>query len=172
MLLRSKARPAHASRWIGIAGMATVLLLAQAHFRLAMVSGDSMRPELRTGDLLLVDKRAFRARNPARGEVVLAQCSEELIVKRVIGLPGEEIALHRGRVYVNGTPLVERYGIQLGPLDISSGVLFREKYALLGDNRNIDVSQVAHVVVSREQIVGKIVWSLGRLRARLALILP
>ena len=158
MPIRSNTRAAQASRWIGMAGLATVLLLAQAHFRLALVSGDSMQPELRTGDLLLIDKRAYRTRDPQRGDVVLAQCGQDLIVKRVVGLPGEKVELRRGHVYVNGSALAERYAIRSGSLNISPGVLFRGKYALLGDNRDMDLSQVAYPVVSREQVVGKVVW--------------
>jgi signal peptidase I len=136
------------------------LLIAQTHFRLALVSGHSMLPGLDSGDLLLANKRAYRIEDPKRGDIVLARYDKELIVKRVVGLPGEEVALKGGHLYVNGSAVVEQHEIEPGSLDLSPGTLFQGKFALLGDNRSVSVSQIVPPLVSKEQIVGKVVWSL------------
>ncbi len=142
------------------AGFLVLLLLAQSHFRLAMVVGESMLPGLLTGDLLLVDKKAYCQSEPQRGDIVLAHYGKELIVKRVVGLPGEEVALTQGYLFVNGQALREPYAIQPGPLAIGPGGLFPGRYALLGDNRDLDVNQSVHAITTKEGIVGKVVWAL------------
>lgn len=147
-----------ATRLVLLAAGLAVLLLLHAQFRLALVVGDSMLPGLRTGDLLVLDKRAYRAAAPRRGDVVVARHGRELIVKRVVGLPGEEVALKLGRLYINGLPLAERQPVQPGFLSISPGRLLSSKFALLGDNRDVGVYQAVHAVVAKDQIVGKVIW--------------
>jgi signal peptidase I len=147
------------NRWwllLGLGLIALLLLLVQSHFRLAMVIGPSMRPGLRTGNLLLVDKRAYCHSAPRRGDVVLARHRDELIIKRVVGLPGEEVELKRGHLFVNGEAVIEHHAIEPGPLDIGPGRLFQGKFALLGDNRGLSSSQIVHAVVAKDQIIGKV----------------
>ncbi len=77
----------------------------------AVVSGDSMEPTLFSGDLYLADQRAYLIDIPDRGDVIFAQesDSEEVLVKRVVGLPGEEVKMIWGRIYINGALLDEPY---------------------------------------------------------------
>jgi signal peptidase I len=61
-------------------------------------------PEI-AGDRLLVDKNVFNLRNPRRWEVAVFRCPADLTkpyVKRVIGLPGEQVFIHDGDIYING----------------------------------------------------------------------
>ncbi len=142
------------------AGFLAMLLLVQTHFRLAMVMGESMLPGLLTGDLLLVDKRAYHHSEPRRGDIVLAYYGSELIVKRVVGLPGEEVALNHGYLFINHKALREPYPIQPGLLEIKPGLLFPGRYALLGDNRDLGVYQSVHAIATKDRILGKVVWTL------------
>src|SRR5262249_20845519 len=115
MRVRKTLRLALVLPWIAsAAALLVLLLLAHSQFRLAVVLGDSMWPGLRTGDLLLARKTAYCNHDPGRGDIVLAFRDGELIVKRVVGLPGEEIRLDGGRLYVNGSPLRENYPVQPG----------------------------------------------------------
>jgi signal peptidase I len=69
------------------------------------VSGRSMEPTLSPGERLCVDRTAFLFRAPTRGEVVVFRCPDQadtLCVKRVVGLPGEAVALMGGEVFING----------------------------------------------------------------------
>ena len=50
-----------------------------------------MLPTLSHGDVLVVDKWAYAKATPQRGDVVLARCQGELLVKRIVGLPREEL---------------------------------------------------------------------------------
>jgi signal peptidase I len=65
----------------------------------------SMEPTLRVGDHFIVDMRAFESRPPERGDVAifrLPRSPETIFVKRVIGLPGDEVQLKGGLLYING----------------------------------------------------------------------
>ena len=91
--------------------------------------------------------------------MVVAKNHHELIVKRIVGLPGEEIEVKVGRIYINQTRLTEHYTVTPGTIQIGAGRLAEGKYALLGDNRSLLISQQIHAVVPKDQIVGKVVWS-------------
>lgn len=86
------------------------------------VEGASMQPTLLLGDLLLADKTAFGLRlplvgslaqrpSPARGEIVVLRLRHHRnrLIKRIVGLPGDTVAMRAGRLHVNGTPVVEPY---------------------------------------------------------------
>jgi signal peptidase I len=135
----------------------TCLLVLQAQFRLVLVVGESMRPTLRHGNLVVVDKRAYRQRDPQRGDLVVAWCHDELIVKRVVGLPGEELEVIDGILYVNRRPLVETHPLHIGSLNIGRGTLASGRFALLGDNRGLPEGQTVSAIVSKADMVGQIV---------------
>jgi len=107
-----------------------------------------------------VDRLAYRAKDPQRGDIVVAREGNDLIVKRVVGLPGEEVELQQGKLYINQRPLAEEYDVEPGWLSLGKGRLLEDKYALLGDNRSVSSSVFVHTVVSKDQILGKVVYSL------------
>jgi signal peptidase I len=126
------------------------------HYGLAMVVGRSMQPTFQSGDLLVVDKLAYQHADPKRGEIVLVLFHGELMVKRVVGLPGEEIEVRQGVLLVNGAAVKEQHMMERGPLDIAAGRLFSGKYAVLGDNRTTWPSQTIHAVVTKDQFLGRV----------------
>ncbi|NLL49383.1 MAG: signal peptidase I, partial [Firmicutes bacterium] len=76
------------------------------------VNGDSMLPTLQHGERLLVDKLSYRFIEPSRGEIIVFKNpsnTSEQFVKRVIGLPGDKVAITQGVVYVNDQPIEENY---------------------------------------------------------------
>jgi signal peptidase I len=136
-----------------------LLLMFRTHFSLYIAKGESMLPGLRSGDLVLVDKLVYGAKAPQRGEVVVAREGNDLIVKRVVGLPSEEVELRRGELYVNRLPLAEEYAVEPGWLSLRKGRLLEDRYALLGDNRSVSSSVFVHAVVAKDQILGKVIHS-------------
>lgn len=104
-----------------------------------VVAGDSMRPTLRPGDRLWVDRLTLRWRQPRRGELVvgLPRSRPDLwIVKRIVGLPGERVELHHDRVFIDGISLAEPY--LAGPTALIGRFTWHigpAEYLLLGDNR-------------------------------------
>lgn len=84
-----------------------LLTFAETTAGLVEIHDMSMFPRLAPGDVLVVDKGAYRSRLPRRGELVVVQSSHEPArVLRVVGLPGEEVAVIGSEVYVNGEPLL------------------------------------------------------------------
>ena len=142
-------------------GLIGLLLAFRAHFTLYIAKGESMLPGLQSGDLVLVDKRTYRAENPKRGDIVVARERDELIVKRVVGLPGEEVELRQGGLYVNQRPLAEGYAVEPGWLNLRRGRLLEDRYALLGDNRSVSGPVFVHAIVSKDQILGKVIHSVS-----------
>lgn len=150
----------HAGLLILAVALVALLVAFRAHFTVFIAKGESMMPGLRSGDLVLVDKLAYRALAPKRGDIVVARAGNDLIVKRVVGLPGEEVELRQGSLYVNQLPFSEEYVLEPGWLSLRRGRLLEDRYALLGDNRSVSSDVLVHAIVAKNQILGKVVHSL------------
>jgi len=137
------------------------LMGLRSRYELVLVVGKSMLPTLTPGDLLIVDKKAYCCREPVRGDIVLAEYRKELVIKRIIGLPGEEVEVKQGRLYINGISCQENHPVELGCLNIQRGTLLLGRFATLGDNRSVLQAQVIHPILSKENIVGEVVVSLA-----------
>lgn len=84
------------------------LLILQPH----KIKGDSMQPNFPDGEFLLADKVTYRLRTPKRGDVIVFQAPvapDEEYIKRIIGLPGENVKILGGKVYINDKLLDESY---------------------------------------------------------------
>ncbi len=108
------------------------------------IPSDSMLPTLDVGDHLIIDKITYRFEKPRRDDIVVFNPPRasgyagkgEAFIKRVIGLPGETVAVHGGKVWINGKALVEPYELQppaytMPPIKLGPNQLF-----VMGDNRN------------------------------------
>lgn len=76
------------------------------------VEGQSMEPNLHSEQRLVVEKLSYRFHGPQRFDIVVLKMpdqGEELLIKRVIGLPGETVEIRDGEVYVNGNLLDEPF---------------------------------------------------------------
>jgi signal peptidase I len=105
-------------------------------FRIEQVS---MLPNLHEGEYVIVDKISYALRQPERGEIVVLKNptpGQPDLIKRLIGLPGETIDVHDGKVYVNGQPLAEPYLAQPMAGDSTATQLQAGQYFVMGDNRN------------------------------------
>ncbi|MBL9139599.1 MAG: signal peptidase I [Verrucomicrobiales bacterium] len=128
-------------------------------FGWVVVIGDSMQPTYRSGDLLFVQRAAYRGTDPERGDIIVARFRSDWIVKRIIALPGESVEVQEGVVRVNGKPVCEPYPVQPGALTIGRGDLSEERWAVLGDNRSLADSSLFYAVIPRQSIMGKVVTS-------------
>ena len=137
------------------------LFLFQPH----QVKGNSMYPNFHDGEYILTDKISYRLGLPKRGDVIVfkAPKNEEVdYIKRIIGLPGDEIKVSAGLVYINNKKLNEDYL----PTDYvtSSGSFLSEdapvkitegQYFVLGDNRNHSSDSREWGFVKKDEIIGK-----------------
>jgi signal peptidase I len=120
------------------------------------VMGDSMAPTLLSGQYLFASRLLNQ---PERGQVVVLRIAgvDHLIVKRVIGLPGETIEIRSQQVYIDGDLLHEAY-VQQPCLMMycpdSIWQLGQDDYFVMGDNRNRSDDSRYFGAVGREQISG------------------
>jgi len=164
--MKTAQAPRFTHRALRLASVGIILvvfgLVFRAHYRVVIVSGTSMLPTVKPGDVLLIDKRAYKQLEPARGDIVVAHSSAGLIVKRVVGLPGEEVEVQKGRLYINGGLMDEQHLIERGGLDVGTGKLLAGDFATLGDNRAIAAALAVHPIVTKADILGKVVLALGK----------
>jgi signal peptidase I len=119
------------------------------------VHGQSMEPTFREGQVKFVNRVAYLRRAPKRGDIVAIKAPElnAVIVKRVIGLPGETVSIHRGGdVYIDGKRLEEPYAKGRTSFQ-GQQQLEPNQYFLIGDNR--DVSE--KYFIYDYKIVGKVI---------------
>jgi signal peptidase I len=102
------------------------------------VEGTSMEPSLHDGEFVVVNRLAYRWAMPTRGDIVVFRYPlnpERRFIKRIIGLPGDQILIGDGRVWVNGQPLEEPY-IAAAPRYTGEYTVGAGEVFVLGDNRN------------------------------------
>ncbi len=129
------------------------------------VEGESMEPILSQGDMILSSRLTYNFNPPERNDVAVIQLADgTLIVKRVVGLPGETIKVNGfGKITLNNQQFDndKGVGIIMKPGDLKKGVtLGMEEFYVLGDNRNnsIDSRNEEIGIIKRSQFVGKVVF--------------
>jgi signal peptidase I len=122
--------------------------------------GPSMLPTYRDGGLHLVNRLAYVRREPQRGDVVAIRLAgpRVLFVKRIIGLPGERVRIEAGIVRVDEKPLEEPYVLHRADWVMRERKLGDREYFVAGDNRGMRIEQHELGTVSRDRIVGRMLW--------------
>lgn len=121
------------------------------------VENISMLPTLKPGNLLVVNKLAYRNNNYSRGDIIVFHFqgnTEEDYIKRVIGIPGDHVVISNGALKVNGIILNEPYIMEdsrrVNTWDVPEGKLF-----VLGDNRNDSSDSSSWGFVDMHWVVGQ-----------------
>jgi len=118
------------------------------------VNGTSMVPTLQPKDIMILNRTAYYTKNPKRFDIVVVNLEDEKVIKRVIGLPGEEIEYHDNTLYVNGKKVKENIK-NLDTADYKSGKIPKNSYLVLGDNRRGSYDGRMFGFVKKSQIEGK-----------------
>ena len=148
---------------------AVAVLIATLVLPVLQIEGKSMEPTLVNGDIVLLTKTV----SFDRGELCGFTWNNKLLIKRVIGIPGDWIEIDTdGTVYLNGEKLDEPYAQQLalGECDLEFPYQVpQEQYFVLGDMRvsSIDSRNTLIGCVEKDQIVGKVffrIWPFKTLR--------
>jgi signal peptidase I len=128
-----------------------------------VVEGQSMEPNFHDNELLVVEKLTYQLRDPRRGEVIVFRFpgSPNLnYIKRIVGVPGDSVAIHDGAVFIDGEPIQEPYlngDRTFAPgFSISEATMLGDnEYFVLGDNRAHSSDSREWGVVPRLNIVGR-----------------
>ena len=148
---------------------AVAVLIATLVLPVLQIEGTSMEPTLTKGDIVLLTKTT----KFDRGELCGFSWNNKLLIKRVIGIPGDWIEIDTdGTVYLNGEELDEPYAVHkaVGECDLEFPFQVpQEQYFVLGDMResSIDSRNTLVGCVEKEQIVGKVffrIWPFKGLR--------
>lgn len=146
---------------------AVSVLIATLILPVLQIEGKSMEPTLVNGDIVLLTKTV----NFDRGELCGFSWNNKLLIKRVIGIPGDWIEIDTdGTVYLNGEMLEEPYAQQLaiGECDLEFPYQVpQEAYFVLGDMResSIDSRNTLIGCVEKDQIVGKVFFRIWPFKA-------
>ena len=144
----SKSLKSSIIEWIKVFGLAIILAFVITLFiKPTLVRGDSMVPTLHENDYLIINRIGYKIGQPENGDVIVFKSdleqedgSNKDLVKRVIGVEGDEVLITGGQVFVNGNLLDEPYletGMYTeGEIDL---VVPEGKLFVLGDNREVSL---------------------------------
>ena len=141
---------------------AVAVLISTFFLPVIQVSGSSMEPTLSDGDVILLVK----TKHFSTGELCCVSWQNKLLLKRVIGMPGDSINIDAdGNVFVNGGQLDEPYAQEkcLGECDISFPFIVPDgKLFVLGDRRDTSIDSRSSAIgcVDYEQMVGQVLFTL------------
>src|ERR1700723_842515 len=164
---QSVSQPPSASRGHLRLWMRDVLVSVAASFMIitflyqpVRVEGTSMQPELRDQDRLFVNKFAYNFEKISRGDVVVfyyPRDTQKSYIKRVIPLPGDNIRIDDGRLYVNGKRVDEPYVPKrfYDTRSMADMVVPPHEYFVMGDHRSISSDSRDFGPVTRKLIYGK-----------------
>jgi signal peptidase I len=150
--------------WRSLANLAwqlavlTILVAAILFVRMPQVSGLSMAPHIASGEYVLIDTFAYRFATPKRGDIVAFRADGDargIFIKRVVGLPGDRIAIERGRVVVDGTSLDEPYVRYPDDRSFPAQVVPAGSVYVLGDNRAGSEDSRSFGAVGEDRLIGR-----------------
>lgn len=150
--------------WTKVIFFALIIALLIRSFIIStsIVEGQSMEPTLEDGEKVILNKVIYRFSKPKRGDIVIIQTSSKHYVKRVIGLPGENIEVNNHALLINGKEYDESY-IDFDALndtgDVDPVQIPGDSYFVMGDNRAISKdSRNGLGLITESEIIGRSEW--------------
>jgi len=124
------------------------------------ISGISMLPAYRCGETVLIRKLLY---TPQRGDVVVFDSpSQTRLVKRIIGLPGEEIEIINGIIYIDGAVVDKKYQTTTDKNEMMSKITIPENCVfLMGDNRSFSSDSRNFGPISTKSVIGVVIMNFG-----------
>ena len=119
------------------------------------IIGSSMSPTYRNGSLNLVNRLSYTRKHPPhRGDVIALNYDDELLLKRIVALPGETVSIENGVLKVEGRRLNDEFSRLSIPWEMDPIRLGADEYFVIGDNRPASV----FCKIAKRDILGKTVF--------------
>ena len=159
--LKKETRQGHILLCVALWSAISFLMFNKFVLATVIIDGASMEPSLSSGDTCLLNRLEPLLGSVDRGEVVVLQDRgpDDYAIKRVIGLPNDEVEIRNGHVFVNGTELVEDY-LSRGTFTQSTRpgfdrfVVGPESYFVMGDNREVSEDSRYYGPVGKSALLG------------------
>lgn len=142
-----------------IIAIVVILIVAIYVVSFQEVIGPSMNNTLKSGDITVVNKLVFRLRNIKRNEIVSLKKDDKIMVKRIIGLPGEHIEYKDNILYVDGKKISDYRSSSTKDFKLESigyETIPKDMYLVLGDNRTNSSDSRTFGLVKKSDIIGKV----------------
>lgn len=130
-----------------------ILLFKKYLYSPLYVHGESMMNTLHDGDIMILDVIGYKNSGIKRFDIVVLDNDSELIIKRVIGLPGEKVEYIDNQLYINDKKVKDSYGNGLTE-DFFIKVP-KDSYFVLGDNREDSLDSRFFGPFSKDKVLGK-----------------
>lgn len=143
-----------------------------------IVRGDSMDETLHDGEVLLLSKISYKISDIKRYDIIVIKDEDDdYIIKRVIGMPGDNVEYKNNKLYINGKKVnksftedeTEDFDLEeicdINDDDCSDGIP-KGKYLVLGDNRDVSADSRIKGLINEKQIMGKTIvrlWPLNKI---------
>ncbi|MUT65571.1 signal peptidase I [Paenibacillus sp. NEAU-GSW1] len=159
-----------------VVSFAIVMLLHLFVFNLSTVEGHSMEPTLHEKEWLFINKLVYLFEQPKFGDIVILEDpmspagEQELLVKRIIGVPGDRLEIYNKQLYRNGDLVEETYvDSVIEDLDFMPIQLEKGGYFVMGDNRHARASKDSRIfgTIQKSMIRGRaefIIWPFGQFK--------
>lgn len=158
-----------------VVALALVFLIGKFVGQPYTIKGDSMDPTLKDGERVVVNIMGYKIGDLKKGNVIVFHANKkDDYVKRVIGVPGDKVQYKKDQLYINGKKQDEPYlnynekrkqveyitgTFQVKDLvnaNSKSNVIPKDKYLVLGDNREVSKDSRSFGLIDKDQIVGKV----------------
>ena len=142
-----------------IIAIVVILIFAIYVVSFQEVIGPSMNNTLKSGDITVVNKLVFRLRNIKKNEIVSLKKDDKIMVKRIIGLPGEHIEYKDNILYVDGKKISDSRSSSTKDFKLESigyDTIPKDMYLVLGDNRTNSSDSRTFGLVKKSDIIGKV----------------
>lgn len=155
-----------------IIGAIALTLLISAFVKPGQVVGESMTNTLQNNDLVLISKMAYKSHAPEYKDIVVLNTNIDngrILIKRVIGVPGDTVEIKDNVVYVNGDKLDESYIREPMVNNQDMKVVVPEgKIFVMGDNRNNSLdsrSLMVGMIDYKKDVIGKVMFRIFPFKA-------
>lgn len=139
--------------------IAVVILIRIFVMTPIIVNGRSMETTLYDNDVMILNILGYRINDIKRFDIIVIKYEDENIIKRVIGLPGEKVDYINNKLYINEKMVDDKIKVETSDFSSSDftldGVIPKDKYFVLGDNRGNSTDSRVIGLVDKKDILGK-----------------